>query len=116
MASLSNSKTVKQLKSNAFERGIDYQGLKKAEIIDKLVSYDETEPDEVEDKVEEEVVVVSKTVATSHSVSKGIVEADTESPSIALSAGDSEQMKLLKLQVQIAEAIRVTEETKLKQI
>ena len=69
-----------------------------------------------EDEEDEEVVVVSKTIAPTHSVSKCIVEADTESPSLTLTAGDSEQMKLLKLQLHIAEANRVTEETKLKQI
>jgi len=108
MASLYNNKTLKQLKSIALERDIDFQGLRKAEIIDELIAYDE---DNGED---DEVVVVTKTI--SPSVSKGLVEADPGSTSIPSATGDSEQQQMLKLQLQIAEANRVTEETKLKQI
>jgi len=94
MASLYSNKTLRQLKSIALERGIDFQGLKKAEIIDELIAYDENNGED------DEVVVVSKTIAPS--VSKGLVEADPGSTtSIASTTGDSEQLQMLKLQLQM---------------
>jgi len=99
MSSLYVKKTLKQLKALALERGIEYQGLKKAEIIDELVVFDEND---VEDS---EVVIVNKIVATKKNAP------EVGYPNIEVPAGkaDSEQMLMLKLQLQI-------EETKLKQM
>ena len=96
MATVYDKKTLKQLRALAQERGIDVSGLKKADLVHEHVSFDVNNIPEEEDLTE-----------------LGNMDEEVQFSTVELPAGktvvESEQVQLLKLQLEI-------EQTKLQQL